>query len=108
MKTILLDLDGVLNTYAGEYKEGYIPPIRSEAIKFLEEISKKYEILIFTTRNKRLVKQWLSNNKCIKYISKITNKKEPAYLIVDDRCVTFDGNYNNLLLMINNFKTWYK
>ena len=50
-KKILLDLDGVLNTYSGNYDAKFIPPIKEGAIDFLQELSKSYEIIIFTVRN---------------------------------------------------------
>ncbi len=51
-KTLLIDLDGVLNEYKGNFDKGYIPPIKEGAKDFLKELSKDYEIKIFTTRNK--------------------------------------------------------
>lgn len=44
-KTILLDLDGVLNTYDGNYEESYIPSIKDGAFEFIKELSKNYEII---------------------------------------------------------------
>ena len=49
-KTILVDLDGVLNTYNGNFDENYIPPLREGAYDFLMRLSEKYNILIFTSR----------------------------------------------------------
>ena len=43
-KTILIDLDGVLNTYTGHFDENYIPEIKEGAEEFLKEIRKEYEI----------------------------------------------------------------
>ena len=108
MKTILLDLDGVLNTYDGNYEENNIPPIKSGAKKFLENISLKYNVVIFTTRNKNITKRWLENNNCNHFVKKITNKKEPSFLIIDDRCLTFKGSYEDIIFQIENFKPWYK
>jgi hypothetical protein len=42
------------------------------------------------------------------YIKDITNVKEVAWLIVDDRCVRFNGDYDKLLSDIDNFRVWYK
>ena len=53
-KTILLDLDGVINTYSGDYNSDYIPPLRDGARQFVEKLSAKYKIKLFTTRNKML------------------------------------------------------
>ena len=38
-KTILVDLDGVLNTYDGKYEASYIPPIKDGAYDFLKEFT---------------------------------------------------------------------
>ena len=50
-KTILFDLDGVLNTYDGKYDKNYIPPIKNGAYKLIKELSEDYKIVIFTSRN---------------------------------------------------------
>jgi histidinol phosphatase-like enzyme len=39
-KTILVDLDGVLNTYNGEYDENSIPQMKDGAKEFLQNLSK--------------------------------------------------------------------
>jgi hypothetical protein len=107
-KTILIDLDGVLNTYNGEYDSKFIPPIRKGAFEFIETLSKNYTLKIFTTREKPLVRKWIYDNNLEKYISEISNTKEPAWLIIDDRCITFRGDYNQALKSIEAFDIWYK
>ncbi len=107
-KTILLDLDGVLNTYKGEYDEFYIPPIKEGAYELVKELYKNYKIVIFTSRNLLLASKWIIENGLDKYVSNITNVKETSYLIVDDRCINYNGNYDDLNNKINNFKVWYK
>ncbi len=107
-KTILIDLDGVLNTYDGKYDEQNIPPIKEGAQDFLKELSKAYKIVIFTTRNRLKASKWLIKNKLDEYVHDITNVKEPSYLIIDDRCIKFNGNYTETKNKINQFKVWYK
>lgn len=107
-KTILIDLDGVLNTYTGNFDPNFIPPIKDGAVEFLKNLSKNYEIKLFTTRNKLLATKWLIENKIDSYFQDITNTKDVCYLYVDDRCVTFDGDYNSLNDKIENFKVWHK
>lgn len=107
-KTILIDLDGVLNSYQGEFNPKYIPQILNGAKDFLKELSNKFEIKIFTTRNKLQTAKWLIDNDVADYISDITDKKELAWIYIDDRCIQFDGNFYNLINEINNFKPWYK
>ena len=107
-RTILIDLDGVLNTYTGKYDENRIPPIKDGACEFLSELSKEYRVVVFTSRNLFLVSKWIIDNNLSEYVSNITNVKEPSYLIIDDRCITFDGNYDELKKCIDNFMVWHK
>ena len=107
-KTILIDLDGVLNQYNGTFNENIIPEIKDGAIEFIQNLHQNYTIKVFTTRNKILTAKWLVKNNLDKYISDITDIKEPAFLHIDDRCICFDGNFNNTINQIQNFKPWYK
>lgn len=108
MKTLLIDLDGVLNEYKGEYDPNFIPPLKNGAREFLEELSKNYEIKLFTTRNKILASKWLIDEKLENIVKDITNTKDVAYLYIDDRCICFDGNFEKLKTQIKNFQPWYK
>ena len=107
-KTILIDLDGVLNNYTGNFDKDFIPPIKDGAIEFLKELSKDFEIKLFTTRNKILTTKWLIDNNIDKYFEDITNTKDLALLYIDDRCINFDGSFENLSNSVNLFKPWYK
>jgi hypothetical protein len=107
-KTILIDLDGVLNTYTGNFDKDFIPPIKEGAFDFLKNLSEEYQIKLFTTRNKILASKWISENKLDGFIEDITNIKELSYLYIDDRCINFNGNYDDLTDKIINFKAWYK
>ena len=107
-KTILIDLDGVLNTYTGDYDENYIPPLKDGAYDFIKELSETYKILLFTSRNLLLASEWLINNNLKPFIHNVTNIKEPSFLIIDDRGLNFNGDYNLLKEQIKNFKPWYK
>lgn len=95
-KTLLIDLDGVLNNYSGEYDENYIPDIKFGAKKFLEKLNQlNFDVKIFTTRNLLLASKWLIHNEIDNLVSDITNVKSPAYLYIDDRCLLFNGDYEN-------------
>lgn len=107
-KTILIDLDEVLNTYSGKYNENFIPPIKDGAKDFLQKLSVDYKVNIFTTRNLLLTSKWLNENNLSEFIEDITNIKKPSYLIIDDRCINFDGNYDDLIEKIKNFKVLHK
>ncbi len=105
--TILIDLDGVLNTYKGDYVENYIPPIKEGALDFVAGLYENYKLVLFTTRDSELAKKWLIDNGLDKYFDGVTNQKIPAVLLVDDRCVCFRGDYDELIQDIKNFRTWH-
>ena len=107
-KTILVDLDGVLNQYNGKFSEFEIPEIKEGAKDFIKELSQKFIVKVFTTRNKILTTKWIIKYGLEQYIADITNIKEPAHLHIDDRCVCFEGNYTTTINQIKNFKPWYK
>ena len=107
-KSILIDLDGVLNTYTGNFDENVIPPIKKGALEFIKNLSIDYKIKIFTTRNRLLASEWVINNGLKDCINDITNVKEPSYLLIDDRCIQFDGDYKKLQSQIESFNVWYK
>ena len=107
-KTILIDFDGVLNDYKGNFNENDVPNIKKGARELLIKLSQDYEIKLFTTRNKIKTCKWLIKNEIDSYISDITNVKELAWVYVDDRCVKFEGDFSLLANQINNFKTWYR
>ena len=108
-KTILIDLDGVLNNYNG-FQENNIPQIKEGVEEFLQKlcISNEYEIVLFTTRNLLLVSKWLIENNIDKYFKDITNVKIPAYIYIDDRAIQFNGDFEKLHDEIKNFKVYWK
>ena len=107
-KTILFDLDGVLNDYKGKYDKTYIPPIQDGAYELIKDLSVSYKIVIFTSRNLLLASKWIIANGLENYVENVTNVKEAAYLIIDDRCINFKGDYKELKEKIEKCKVWYK
>jgi len=107
-KKILIDLDGVLNQYNGKFDENNIPKIKYGAKEFLEKLSLKCELYLFTTRNLLQATKWLIENKIDKYFTDVTNIKIPCYLFIDDRTICFKGDYSHALEEIENFKKYWK
>jgi hypothetical protein len=60
-----------------------------------KEFEKLHNVAIykFTTRKPLIVSKWVVENGLDEYVENVTNVKEPAYLIIDDRCINFDGDY---------------
>ena len=108
-KIALVDLDGVLNDYTGKYNEQEIPSIKAGAKEFLEELSKYYDIEIFTVRNKIRTVEWLKENKIDHLIKDVSNiKNQFASLIIDDRALRFTGNFKSTLEKAIGFRPYWK
>ena len=106
-KTIMIDLDGVLNEYK-QYNETGIPKIRDGAKEFIKKLSDNYNLVLFTSRNSKTAVKWLIENNLDEYFQNVTNVKTPAYIYLDDRGINFNGNYENALKDIENFKVYWK
>lgn len=106
-KRIYMDFDGVLNTYTGWQGENELFEPKNGVEIFLKELSEKFEIYIFTTRNLLLLTEWLIKYDLRQYISNITNIKNPAFAYIDDRAVNFDGNYSKLISKLETFSPYW-
>lgn len=108
-KTILIDLDGVLNEYSGKYEKDFIPKPATGVQVFLEKLSQTYNITIFTTRNTKLTKNWLKQNSLDIYITDVTNIKKPCYLYIDDRAICHNGDFDSTIHQVEKFRVhWNK
>jgi hydroxymethylpyrimidine pyrophosphatase-like HAD family hydrolase len=116
MKTICVDIDGTLVHYEkwqGDNHFGKLVPGAAEAMKKLKE--KDWFIIIYTTRgNKEAVRKFLNENNIV-YDSINENPYQPdnaiggkllADVYIDDRAITFDGNWQLIVDKIVSFKTW--
>ena len=108
-KTIMIDLDGVLDNYS-TYDKNRIPEIKMGAVDFIKKLDKtgKYELVLFTTRSPKLATEWLIKNKIDKYFKDVTNVKYPAYIYLNDRAVQFRGDYKTTFDEIEKFNTYWK
>lgn len=100
MKTIAVDFDGVIHRYSEGWKDGaiYDAPIKG-AKEAIEELSKHYEVVVFTARdNLDDVKTWLKLHSII--VSDVTNKKPIASFYIDDRAVEFKGSWDETLALV--------
>ena len=108
-KIALVDFDGVLNDYSGEYDENELPKIKTGAKEFLEELSQMYDIEIFTVRNKIKTICWLQKNNLTHLIKDVTNVKNPrASIIVDDRAINFDGDFKKVINLSKDYQPYWK
>lgn len=103
--SIAVDFDGVIHSYTSPWIDAATvpdPPVPG-AIEWMNEMAKKFEIIIFTTRAKapegreavfRYLRQYgyvgePSDERLAEHL--ITAVKPPALIYLDDRAVRFDG-----------------
>lgn len=107
-QNICVDFDGVLNNYTGWKGTDELYEPRCGAVEFLERLSKMYNVIIFTTRPKEKVIDWLEEYECSHYIVEVTNIKVGAYCYIDDRGLKFNGDYEQTLNELDDFKAHWE
>lgn len=113
-RTVCLDFDGVVHSYASGWKGAACipdPPVCGikEAIDELR--NNGYYIVICSTRAKSeeglvAIREWL--NRMGIAVDDVTADKPPAICYIDDRAICFDGHPETLARKIRDFKPWYK
>ena len=116
MKTVCVDIDGTLVHYEdwqGDNHFGSFVPGAVDAMRQLKE--QGWYIIIYTTRgNKEAIKSFLTHHGvCIDSINENPNQPDNAFggkpiadVYIDDRAITFEGNWIETVNKINLFKTW--
>lgn len=108
-KIISIDLDGVLNTYKGDYVKDKLSPMKEGADVFLRNLSQNFRIEIYTVRDLDLTREWLTENNLIKYIENITDRKNPyTSVFLDDRAIKFNGDFHEAYENIISFTPYWK
>tara|TARA_R100000008_G_C3535601_1_gene141805 strand:- start:262 stop:651 length:390 start_codon:yes stop_codon:yes gene_type:complete len=109
IKNIAIDFDGVIHNFDKGYHDGtcYGEPIEG-SLEALKEISRKYNIIIFTAKAKpsrplvegktgtELVQEWLEKHNVMKYVKEITAEKPRSQIYIDDKGYHFE-NWNDTL-----------
>lgn len=108
--TICIDFDGVIHSYVSGW-QGIVPtdpPVAgtAEAIDLLRE---DYKVTVTSTRcirksGKGIVSDYLATHGI--YVDAVTAIKLPAICYLDDRGVTFRGNWPEAIEEIKAFKSW--
>ena len=117
-KTLAVDFDGVIHGYSKGWQNGkiYDDPIPGSKNALTQLAAEGYTILIYSTRcnaeywesgDDRVedVKNYL-NLHGIPYTSIHTGGKPKATMYIDDRAVSFKGEWSDTLKEVDNFKTW--
>lgn len=107
--TILLDIDGVVASYpfakGDTYDETKMGEPLPGAVKAVQRLHAHYKLVIFTTRKEEVVKPWLEKHNIPfdDYFHKPLN-----WVIIDDRAIQFNGDWNDILKQIGQFQPWHK
>lgn len=86
---ILVDIDGVIHQYSKGWHNGtaYDVPMPGARAALVDMELKGYEVIIFSTRDKTQIKEWLAANDFKAY--QVTNEKLPCQAFIDDRAIRF-------------------
>jgi hypothetical protein len=111
--TIAVDFDGVIHSYTTPWIDAVTipdPPVKG-AIPWLNSISEKFNVVIFTTRAKTFegaaaVANWLADRGHIPYL--VTAEKPAALIYLDDRAYRFDGSNFPTADEIHRARPWNK
>lgn len=104
-----MDLNGVLDAYAGWQGADHFDPPRAGARAFLAALrGRGFRIVIFTTRYAPDVRAWLDANALGDLVDDVTDRKPAAHVFVDDRAVCFRGDFNATLRDIDTFSAHWE
>jgi len=114
--TVAVDFDGVIHSYVGPWVAAEVipdPPVAG-AIEWLNEISKKFKVVIFTTRGATLagraavITYLRENGYDPPKLIHVTHEKIAALVYVDDRGYRFDGTNFPTANEIHQLRPWNK
>lgn len=83
-------------------------PPRPGADRFLKELAKTYRVVILTTQPAEKVWSWLKEHSLDQWVEEVTDRKPPAVCYIDDRAITFRGDFQETLEEIKRFKPHWK
>jgi hypothetical protein len=125
-----VDFDGVIHSYTTPWINEFTipdPPV-SGALAWLWEATKHFTVHIYSSRSKteagrNAMQTWLCNYAKAEFPPNhpmcwepgpaypiiFSHEKPPAFLTIDDRALTFNGTWENLVpANLLNFKSWNK
>lgn len=105
---IAIDFDGVMNKYKGWKGEKVLYKPQNNLLNFIRKVYKDYDITVFTCRDVKSVYEWLEEYNIRDYVVAVTNLKPQAVVYIDDRAIRFNGDYEEVLSELKEFKTWWE
>jgi hypothetical protein len=111
MKTIAIDLDGVLAQYDGWKGPDHYGEPMPGAVDFLRAlITADMQPILHTTREGPGLNEWLHQHippEVLMHLI-VTKIKQPAWLYIDDRCFLFKGTFPTIGEIENFRPHWQK
>ena len=112
-RTVIFDFDGVIHSYTSGWKG--IDVIPDEPVSGIREVIDElrnehgYEVVVVSTRCAETcgiaaIHEWLNKHGIA--VDRVQAEKPPALVVVDDRCICFDGATRGLVEKIMNFKPY--
>tara|TARA_Y100000592_G_C5469603_1_gene318650 strand:- start:449 stop:1429 length:981 start_codon:yes stop_codon:yes gene_type:complete len=109
-KNICVDFDGVIHKNSKGFYDGtiYDEPVDG-AMDSLKELAERYSVIVCTCKAKpdrglingktgiELVWEWLDKHEMSQYVAKVTAEKPRAVAYIDDKSISFDGNWKDAL-----------
>jgi len=115
IKTVAIDFDGVINSYTGWKGPTVTEDPVSNAVESLDTLlGQGYKVVIYSTRAQtaeglQTIREYLlkhSGSPAMVEGIEITDKKPIAHVYIDDRAITFKGDWEETLKQIEEFKPW--
>jgi hypothetical protein len=108
-QTICLDFDGVIHSYRSGWQGSTVipdPPIHrtKEAV---ERLRRNFRVVVFSARcntqeGKQAIENWLLQHEI--EVDEVCMHKPPAIVYVDDRAVSFTGDWDETIANIHDFR----
>jgi hypothetical protein len=109
--TVAIDFDGVIHSYKNGWQgnTNLRPPVPGAA-DAINALSMKYKVVIYSTRAQTF-KGYAAISEYLKKIGvietlEITDKKPSAVCCIDDRAISFRGDWKKTIGEIENFRSW--
>lgn len=102
---ICVDFDGVLARYHHGMEGGETGTPLPGALQALEQLQTRFRVVVFTARSPKQVRVWLKRWGFPDI--PVLDRKIPAFAYIDDRAITFRGDWEAALQQVVQFAPWW-